>query len=123
MDFGTAASLSVFKNPNLLTDIVPSASPTVIGGVQQGAPGVRIDDVGNFRDLGDVAIGKGDACNVLSACQVVDTERTFKYDDENDKFIHCLRPERGLRICPLSTTRRQQDAILYSRFRERSYGG
>ena len=85
--FDTAASKSVFMNPNLLTNVVPSASPTVIGGVQQDAPGVRIDDVGNFRDLGEVGIGKGAACNILSACQMLDTGRTFKYDDENDEFI------------------------------------
>ena len=85
--FDTAASKSVFKNPNLLTNVAPSGSPTVIGGVQQGAPGVRIDDVGNFRDLGEVGIGKGAACNILSACQMLDTGRTFKYDDKNDEFI------------------------------------
>ncbi len=55
--FDTAASKSVFKNPDLLTNVTPSASPTVIGGLQQGAPGVRIDEVGNFRDLGEVGIG------------------------------------------------------------------
>jgi hypothetical protein len=66
--FDTAASNPVFKNPNLLTNVAPSGSPTVNGGVQQGAPGVpRIDDVGSFRDLGEVGIGKGAACNIRSA--------------------------------------------------------
>jgi len=74
-------------NPNLLTDGMPSASPTVIGEVQQDAPGVLIDDVGNFRDLGEVGIGKGVACNILLACPMLDTGRTFKYDDENDEFV------------------------------------
>jgi hypothetical protein len=85
--FDTATSKSVLKNPNLLTNVAPSGSPTVIGGVQHGAPGVRIDDVGNFRDLGEVGIGKGAACNIISACQILDTGRTFKYDDKNDEFI------------------------------------
>ncbi len=83
----TAASKSVFKNPNLLTDLARSDSPIVIGGIQQGAPGVRIDDVGNFRDLGQVGIGKGAAYNILSACQMLDTDMTFKYDDKNDEFV------------------------------------
>jgi len=48
---------------------------------------VRINDVGNFRDLGEVGIGKGAACNILSTCQMLDTGRTFKYDDKNDEFI------------------------------------
>ena len=64
MIFDTAASKFVFKNPNLLTNVAPSGSPTVIWGVQQGAPGVRIDDVGEFRDLGEVGIGKGATCNI-----------------------------------------------------------
>ncbi len=80
--FDTAASKSMFKNPNLLTNAASSGFPTVIGGVQQGTPGVRIDDAGNFRDLGEVSIGKGAACNLLSACQMFDTGRTFKYDDK-----------------------------------------
>ena len=85
--FDTVASKLVFENPNLLTDVAPSNSTTVIGGVQQGAPGVRIDDVGNLRDLGEVGIGKGAACKSLSACQMLDIDRTFKYDDKNDEFV------------------------------------
>ena len=42
---------------------------------------MRIDDVGNFRDLGEVGFGKGDAC------QMIDAGMTFKYDDMNDEFI------------------------------------
>jgi hypothetical protein len=57
--FDTAASKSVFKNPSLLIDIAPSDSPILIGGVQQGAPGVCNDDVANFRDLGEVGLGRG----------------------------------------------------------------
>jgi hypothetical protein len=85
--FDTAASKSLFKNLNLLTNVAPSGSCTVIWDVQQCLPGVRIDDVVNFRDLGEVGIGKGAACNILSACQLLDTGRTFKCDDKNDEFI------------------------------------
>ena len=84
--FDTAALMFVFKNPNILINVALIGSPTVIGGVQQGAPGVRIDDVRNFRDLGEVGIGKGAACNIFSACQMLDTGRTFIYDDNNDVF-------------------------------------
>ncbi len=89
----TAASKSVFKNPNLQADVAPRYSPIVIGGVQQGAPGVRIDDVGNFCHLGQVGIGKGAACNILSACQMLDTGRTFKYEDKNDEFVVAVPSE------------------------------
>jgi hypothetical protein len=43
--------------------------------------------VGNFRGLGEVAIAKGVACNILFACQMLDTGRTFKYDDKNEDFV------------------------------------
>ncbi len=59
----------------------------MIGGIQQGALGVRIDDVGNFRELAEVGIGKGAACTILSACQMLDTDITFKYVDTNDELI------------------------------------
>jgi len=85
--FDIAASSSVFKNPYLLTEVAPSDSPTTVGGVKKGAPGVRINDVGNIRDLGEVGIGKGAAYNIISACQMLDTGRTFKNDDMNDAFV------------------------------------
>ncbi len=50
--FDTSTSKSVFKNPSILTNVALSDLPTLIGGVKQGAPGVRIDDVDKFRDLG-----------------------------------------------------------------------
>jgi hypothetical protein len=68
--FDPAAFMSVLTNPSLLTDVSLSNSPALIEGFQQGAPGVRIDDVENFRDLGDVGIGKEAACNILFACQI-----------------------------------------------------
>ena len=43
--------------------------------------------MGNFCNLGEVGIGKGTACNILSTCQMLDTGRTFKYDDKNDEFV------------------------------------
>jgi len=85
--FDNSASTSVFENPDLLTDSVPSATPTMIGGFQKGAPGVRNDDVGNFRDLGRVGIGNGASCNILSACQMKDTGRAFIYDNDKDEFV------------------------------------
>jgi hypothetical protein len=70
----------VFENHNLLSHIVPSAAPTIVWGVQKGAPGVRIDDIGTFRDLSSVGVGKGASSNIISACQMVDTGRSFSYD-------------------------------------------
>ncbi len=82
-----AASTSVFENPDLLTYIAPSATPTMIGDIQKGAPGVRIDDVGSFLDLGRVGREKGASCNILSACQMKNTGRVFSYDNDKDEFV------------------------------------
>jgi hypothetical protein len=82
--FDTAASMSVFKNPNPLTNVASSGFPTMIGVVQQGPLRVRIDDVRNFRDFGEVGIGKVDACTILYAYQMLDTNGTFKYDNKKE---------------------------------------
>jgi hypothetical protein len=66
--FDTAASKSVFTTPHLfITDVAPIDSSTLILSVQQGAPGVRMGDVGNFRDLGKVNFGKEAACSNLAS--------------------------------------------------------
>ena len=62
-----AASRSLFENIELLRDIVQSDAPAVIGGVQKGASGIRIDEEGVFRDLGTVGVCIGAARNILSA--------------------------------------------------------
>jgi len=85
--FDNAASTSLFENPDLLTDIVPSAAPTIIEGDQKGALGVRIDDVSTFRDLGRVGIGKGASCDILSVCEMKDTGKAFSYDNDKDEFV------------------------------------
>jgi len=71
--FDTAGSRSVLKNSELLRDVANSDTPTMIGGVQKGVVGIRVDDEGTFRDLGTVGITAGAAGNILSACQMGDT--------------------------------------------------
>jgi hypothetical protein len=85
--FDNAASTSVFENPDLLSPIIPSAAPNMAGGVQNCAPGVRIDEVGPFCYFGQVGIGKGASCNILSACQRVDTGKSFRYDNDKNKIV------------------------------------
>lgn len=82
-----AASRSLFENTELLRDIVQSDTPTVIGGVQRGATGIRIDEEGVFRDLGTVGVCIGAAGNILSAGQMVDTGRQVRYDTIKDEYV------------------------------------
>ena len=45
------ASRSIFKNTELLRDIVQSDTPYVIRGAQRGATIIRGDEKGAFRDI------------------------------------------------------------------------
>ena len=85
--FDCAASRSLFENTDLLRDIIPSNAPTVIGGVQKGAPGIRLDDEGVFRDLGTVGVAVGAAGNIISASQLIDTGRHYWYLPDTDEYL------------------------------------
>jgi hypothetical protein len=76
--FDTAASRSVFKNSKLLRNVVKSHTPRMIGGVQKGAIGIRLDNEGTFRDLGIVGVDVGAAGNNISACQMIDTDKPYR---------------------------------------------
>ena len=86
MIFDTVASRSVFENSELLRDFAKSDTPMMIGCVQKGV-GTRVDDEGTFRDLGTVVIAAGAMGNILSACQMVDTGRPYRYDGAKDEYI------------------------------------
>ncbi len=58
----------MFENSELLRDVVNSYTPTIIGGVQNGVVGIRLDDEGTFSDLGTVEVAVGAAGNILSQC-------------------------------------------------------
>ena len=85
--FDCAASRSLFENKDLLQNIVRSSSPTVIGGVQKGAPGICLNDEGTFRDLGTVGVAVGAAGNIISACQLIDTGRHYWYLSDKDEYL------------------------------------
>ena len=85
--FYNIASTLVSKNPDLLSHIVPSAAFTIVGGVQKSAPWICIDDAGTFSDLGQVGVGKGASCNILPACHMVDTGRSFDCDNDKDEIV------------------------------------
>jgi len=82
-----SASRSLFENTELLQDFVQSETTIVIGGVQRGATGIRVDEEGVFKDLGTVGVCIGAARNVLSAGQMVDTGRQVRYDTTKDEYV------------------------------------
>ena len=57
--------------------------------------------MGSFHELGEVGIGKGTECNILSVCQMLDTNMTFKYEESRAELLVVTdRAERILCVHP-----------------------
>ncbi len=59
----------------------------MIGGVQKGVVGIRLDDEGIFRELGSAGVAVGATGNNISACKMVDTGRPYRYDGDKDEYV------------------------------------
>ena len=85
------ASVNVFCNPNLLTDIRRSKHGILLNGVQLKAPGVRVDLEGDFGEVGPVYFSQGSTANILSFAAMVDRGADIKYDQKEGRFT--LQPK------------------------------
>ena len=84
------ASVNIFCNPGLLSDIRKSRHAILLNGVQLGAAGVRVDQEGDFGDIGPVYYSSGATANILSFAAMADSGAEIRYDHEEGCFI--LRP-------------------------------
>ena len=84
------ASVNVFFNPGLLTDIRKSRHAILLNGVQLGAAGVRVNQEGYFEDIGPVYYSSGATANILSFAAMADSGAEIRYEHEAGCFI--LRP-------------------------------
>ena len=84
------ASVNVFCNPRLLTDIRKSRHEILLNGVQLGAAGVRVNQEGYFEDIGPVYYSSGATANILSFAAMADSGAEIRYEHEAGCFI--LRP-------------------------------
>ena len=84
------ASVNVFCNRELLSNVRRSSMKVVLNGVQAKASGVTIDQEGDFRDIGKCYFSKEATANILSYAVMVDEGNDVSYDKANDRFI--LRP-------------------------------
>ena len=66
------ASVNVFCNADLLTDVRRSKHGILLNGVQADAQGVRVDYEGNFGEVGPVYYSRRATANILSFAAMVD---------------------------------------------------
>jgi hypothetical protein len=79
------AGKSIFKNKGLLTDI-NQRKPYTLGGVDNTAVGLRVNEDGSFRDLGRVGYAIGAAANILSQPQLLNQGHSVEYNSRGDWY-------------------------------------
>ena len=84
------ASVSVFCNASLLTDIRKSQQSILLNGVQREAKSVQVYQEGDFGGIGPVYYSPGATANILSFAAMADRGTDLSYNQENGCFI--LRP-------------------------------
>ena len=66
------ASVSIFSNRDLLTDVKRSENQIILNGVQSDAKGVRVNKEGHFNEFGNVYYSEKATANILSFAALVD---------------------------------------------------
>ena len=83
----TQASINIFGNIELLTNVRSAEKPISLSGIQAGAKAVKVDKIGNFQELGAVYYSEGAAANILSFASQVNSGSKISYDSVADKFL------------------------------------
>ena len=102
------ASVSVFCNGNLLSEIGESSDLITLNGVQFGAPRIKISQEGQFRELGKVYFSPKTFANILSYAVMVDNGNNISYSQTTDSFT--LSPKGAART--LSSAERQVAGLM-----------
>ena len=89
------ASLNIFGNKDLLTNIRTAEKPISLSGIQAGAKAVKVNKIGDFHDFGAVYYSEGAAANILSFASQVNAGSKIVYDGKADVFT--LTPVSGKR--------------------------
>ena len=89
------ASLNIFSNADLLTDLRKSGTTIRVSGIQQGG-GVKVDHEGEFGEFGTVYYSESASANILSFASQVDSGASIRYDHLSDCFT--LQPKGSTRI-------------------------
>ena len=84
------ASVNIFNNADLLTNIKRSENRIVLNGVQADAQGVSVDMEGTFNEVGQVYYSEKATANILSFAAMVDAGAEITYEQDKSRFT--LRP-------------------------------
>ena len=76
------ASVSIFCNRDLLSNVQKSQNQIVLNGVQANAKGVRVSEEGSFNDVGTVYYSEKSTANILSFASMVDDGAKIRYDQQ-----------------------------------------
>ena len=80
------ASVNVFCNADLITNIKLADKDITLQGVDAGAKGINICKEGEFRSLGKVYYSTKTAANILSYAVMVDSGNQISYHQPSDSF-------------------------------------
>ena len=80
------ASVNVFCNADLITNIKLADKDITLQGVDAGAKGINICEEGEFRSLGKVYYSTKTAANILSYAVMVDSGNQISYHQPSDSF-------------------------------------
>ena len=82
----SAAGKSVFRNTELLENVVAVDVPRTLRGVEQGSTGLVITATGTFKQFGEVSVAPRSVANILSHGELVDKKLKILYDSKADEF-------------------------------------
>ena len=85
------ASVCIFSNRDLLTDVKLSENQIVLNGVQSDAKGVRVNEEGLFNEFGNVYYCEKATANILSFAALVDEGAQIRYNQRESRFT--LQPK------------------------------
>ena len=85
------ASVNVFSNGDLLTDIRRSEHGILLNGVQADAPAVKVDYEGDYGEVGPVYFSRNATANILSFAAMVDRGADIRYEHAAGRFT--LQPK------------------------------
>ena len=107
------ASLNIFANKELLTNVKASSRRITMTGVDATSPGVKVDQEGIFHDVGHVYYSPFANANILSFATQVDNGATIRYDSIKDIFEMTPRNSNNTYVFARKATT-QSDGRLYS---------
>ena len=85
------ATINIFNNIDLLTNVRKSKNTVLLHGVQANVDAIEVDLIGESNELGEVFYSDKASANILSFAAMADSGASIEYDQKNKRFT--LRPK------------------------------